>query len=144
MTIDTFILTGVGSGKVDAGRAKRWWVGGASAFQLAVVLAQLPFTPAEAEEVGTKSDRVWSSHSMARSSQVPQRSVNPLKWHATIRDLYAGNTPYMGTLGQSPKNLQGSYIVCWSPRAKACLTFMCAKHCTCPCFMHKTRTFSLL
>jgi len=57
VTIDTFILTGVGSGKVDAGRAKRWWVGGASAFQLAVVLAQLPFTPAEAEEVGTKSDR---------------------------------------------------------------------------------------
>lgn len=106
MTIDTFILTGVSSGKVDAGRAKRWWVGGASALQLAVVLAQLPFTPAEAEEVGTMSDRVWRTHCMARSSQVPQRSVNPLKWHATIRDLYAGNTLYMGTLGQSPKTFK--------------------------------------
>ena len=144
MTIDTFILTGVGSGMVDASRARRWWVGGASALQLAVVLTQLPLTPAEADEVGTRSDRVWRTHSIARSSLVPQRSVNPLKWHATIRDLYAGNTPYMGTLGQSPKNLQRSYIICWSPRKKACLHFMCAKHRTCPCFMHKTRTFSLL
>jgi len=73
VTIDTFILTGVGSGKVDAGRAMRWWVGGASAFQLAVVLTQLPLTPAEADEVGTRSDRAWRTHSIARSSQVPQR-----------------------------------------------------------------------
>ena len=76
MTIDTFILTGVGSGMVDASRARRWWVGGASALQLAVVLTQLPLTPAEADEVGTRSDRVWRTYSIARSSQVPQRSVN--------------------------------------------------------------------
>ena len=58
MTINTFILTGISSRKVDAGWVERR-VGGASALQLAVVLVQLPLTSAETEQ-RVRSDHVWT------------------------------------------------------------------------------------